>query len=174
MSEHQPERPEATRVRFRPVSPDPVDLLDPAVTTLSPPEPPGPGAAAAGEPDRGAARSAGTAGTSSSTSEPRRPRPVDAQVVEAMATAVVGVLAFGMLGARLLLRRRGVEVRPMSPADKEAIAEPLGRIGARHVPLGLAPDWVKDFADLGETAGAFSNYLDGAARRPTSENKESQ
>jgi hypothetical protein len=147
-----------TRTRFAgPPAPDP---MDPATTTLSPnpvpedPEVRGP------VPGRTAAAATGTSTTSSAGSG-------RAEVAAGMAQALTGLLVMVMVGVRWLVRHRGVEVRPMTRVEREAVAAPLSRIGSRHIPIELAPAVIKDIADVSETAGAVSAYLDaGAITRP--------
>jgi hypothetical protein len=146
-----------TRTRF--AGPPPPDPLDPAVTTVEPASPPSPPAEGSRGPAAGATAAAGT-GTSTSSSAPAGSRRDD--VAKGMARALVGLLVFPVLAARFLLRRRGVEVIDPTRDQREAIAAPLGRIGARHVPVELAPTVVHDLFDVGELAGAVTEYLDGA------------
>lgn len=82
-----------------------------------------------------------------------------------MAEALVGMLALGVAVARLAARRRGITVRDMTEGERKAIAEPLGRIGGRHLDLDVGPTVVKDIADVALAAGGVTNYLERAARR---------
>lgn len=142
---------------------------DPAspVSQLRPPAP-----ATVNDDDRssedpaGAPSGTATAGTTSSSSS-RRPRPsteAQKEIARGMGTAIAGLLAVGLLAAGLVLRRGGRETWAMSEVERDEIANPLGRIAARHVPMDLAPDVVLTLKDLGEFAGAAARWVQSAPR----------
>lgn len=172
--------PVRSRQRFNPPNQHDHDPIDPDATTTTGAPLPSTGAtdefgAAPGEsPSR-----TDTADTSSSepgrrrrwrrgSMAPRRPATpsgLQDEITEGMTEAVVGLLAAGRLLAQLLLRGRGREPWPMTYEDQEAIAAPIGRIGARHLPVDLAPTVVLTIRDSAQCIGAVSRWIDSAAPR---------
>jgi hypothetical protein len=102
---------------------------------------------------------------------PRRPRRTttgassaasfrtEAAVAEGMAKALVGVLTLGFGIAWFLTRRPGRTFRQPTTNDVDAMAKPLGRVGARHVPIDLAPAVAQSIVDASEAGGALLAYL---------------
>src|SRR5262249_6925795 len=153
MSEQDQPTVERIRPRFRQPTGIRADPLDPTLASLTPPPADGeqedPGRAPADQPDPETPKPAATAATTSSTGTVgrggRRPfaRRAGAgeqtELAERIAKALVGVLAAGAAAARILLRRRGIEIRDMTSPERDDIAEPLARIGSRHLSLDLGP-----------------------------------
>jgi hypothetical protein len=82
------------------------------------------------------------------------------EVAAGMATALAGLLTL-LSGLAWWLSRRpdGRQLRSPTPDDIAGVAKPLGRIGARHVPVEIAPAAVKSIMDGSEAAGAALAYL---------------
>jgi hypothetical protein len=148
-----------SRTRFRAPVAAQLDPLDPATTTLT--EPAAPAGGEPAEPGRVEPKPADTQRSTTSS----KPRSRD-EVAEGIAAALATVLIVSAAGARLLLRRRGLDVRKPTKREQKAIVEPLSRIGARHVTVDMAPDVIKSLWDAAEAFGEITNYLEEAVRRP--------
>jgi hypothetical protein len=83
-----------------------------------------------------------------------------------MGLALVGALSIGVVLARWGLKARGRTLREPSTDEYDAVAGPLGRVLARHVPLDLAPGVVLSIVDVSAAAGGAANYLLSDPVRP--------
>lgn len=135
--------------------PDPTTVVDdPDNPASSPDNTPGPGLDRYGPDERRSVPADTRTPTSATGDEPARatPREVGELVAALIAAAAVGV--------GLLVRwrfRDQVRLRQPTRAHTEAVGLPLGRIAARHVPLGkLTPD----LRDLVVAAVGVNDYLD--------------
>jgi hypothetical protein len=102
--------------------------------------------------------------------EPTTPKPRTAassatlisrgEIAREMGGALTGLLVIAFAAAVWLGRAAdGRSLREPTEDDYEAFSVPLGRIGARHIPLDLAPAAVLDLKDAAASAGALTKYL---------------
>jgi len=132
------------------------DPMDPTTTTMadSPPASPEASRPAASDP------APGPASTRSSASPTDRLADRSA-VATGLAEAVVGLLTVAYGLAYLLATRRydGRQLRPPTEQQYEAVAKPLGRIGARHLSIELAPAVARSILDASQAAGGVMRYV---------------
>jgi len=81
------------------------------------------------------------------------------KVAAELATAAVGALSLVILAVQVFgPRRNGNRLREPSKDEYKAIAIPVGRILARHIPT-MNTTVAKDIADLSRAIGATKEYL---------------
>jgi len=150
--------PELARPGFRTPPHLRSDPLDPTATVTEGPPPaspePSPSGAGPGRPEP-SGPPASPASTRTSASPTDR-----GEIAAAMGKALVGLLTIAVAIATWLTQRPdGRRLRQPTRDDYHAVTKPLGRIGARHVPVDVAPAVVKSLLDAGEAAGGVSLYL---------------
>lgn len=83
----------------------------------------------------------------------------DKKVSAELGVAAVGVLSFLVLGLQLMLRRKdGAKLREPTKQEYKAVADPIGRIAARHIP-NLNSVLARDIADFTKSMGAAKEYM---------------
>lgn len=82
------------------------------------------------------------------------------EIEKGMGRALVGALTVVWIAARWALRARQRDLRRPTPEEYSGVADPIGRILARHAPVEFAPDLIMDIMDGSEAAGALVLYLD--------------
>lgn len=83
----------------------------------------------------------------------------DRKVAAELGVAAVGVISLVVLLAQLAFRRKdGRRLREPTKEEYKKVADPIGRIAARHIPT-MDSTLAKDIADLSKTAGGIKEYM---------------
>lgn len=83
----------------------------------------------------------------------------DRKVAAELGVAAVGVISLIVLVAQIAFRKRdGRKLREPSKEEYKKVADPIGRIAARHIPT-MDSILAKDIADLTKSVGGVKEYL---------------
>ena len=83
----------------------------------------------------------------------------DKKVAAELGVAAVGILSLVVLVAQLALRRKdGRKLREPTKEEYKKVADPIGRIAARHTP-SMDSTLAKDIADLSKMTGGIKEYM---------------
>lgn len=112
--------------------------------------------------------------TTSTDSEPKRPRANFAEISVRLGHALSGLIGILFNGVSLArsLQKRDMPIRQPTQDEADAVAEPLGRIIARHAPVDLASDLINDLFDAGEAFGGTVRFIQNS--RPYTEHVPTQ
>lgn len=76
-----------------------------------------------------------------------------------LGVAAVGIISLLILVAQMTFRKRdGRKLREPTKEEYKKVADPIGRIAARHIPT-MDSILARDIADLSKTVGGIKEYL---------------